>query len=522
MPDISTNTMEAAEKELQNILALRFNTEFEKRMDTLKHEIQAAEDQFRLAGALHSGAFVKKILDLRCKAVRDMVLGVLHGAKEVRSTHGLSWTEVSLGETAKKLEELIENQFSSQKEALQQQLARMYKPNDSVVAWAFRELEKETSKLSAEIAREIEILRSETKIRNITEEGGGEVPAFAALRKKLTKDQREVINAVWKYYREHQEWIPTRILHHDMKKEFVLSTIEPLGGSIIFKTQVGAKECYELTLLGVLLSDHGSDGVKLLVGYLDYIRNQYLKNAMVEKVTAEEAQQSLQLIDEQVELLGRLIVLGCFYGGSASPGKKWECGVPKDIDDLPAIRDLHEYVQNRALRDYDPKEPIEPNDRLRYSLSKGPRQQGTEFEFIQDPRLQDQLANDWDEAQRVHGVKAWKSCVILCGGILEGMLLDVLKRDERQAKAAYQRLRVKSPPDLNSWDLVDLVDVAKELGLLSRGVGHLSHGLREFRNLVHPGRQIREKVSLTEEEAEIAFNVVKVCLREFSSKFASP
>jgi hypothetical protein len=99
------------------------------------------------------------------------------------------------------------------------------------------------------------------------------------------------------------------------------------------------------------------------------------------------------------------------------------------------------------------------------------------------------------------------------------MLLDVLKRDELQAKAAYQKLKAKSPPDLHFWDLVDLVDVAKEIGLLNKSVGHLSHGLREFRNLVHPGKQVREKVSLTEEEAEISSRVVQLYLREFSSRF---
>lgn len=519
MPDTSTSTMEAAEKELQKILVLRFNTAFERRMETLKHEMQAAEDEFRLAGALHSGAFVKKILELRCKAVRDIVLGTLHSAKEVRSRHGLSWTEGSLSETGKKLEELIGNQFSSQKEALQQQLARMYKPNDSVVAWAFRELEKETSKLSTEIAREIEILRSETKITTIAVEQGGDAPALAGLGKTITKNQREIINAIWKYYREHQEWIPTRILHHDMKKEFVMSAVEPLGGSIIFKSQAGAKECYELTLLGVLLSDYGPEAEKLLVGYLGYIRNQYLENAMVEKVTAEEVQQSLQLIDEQVELLGLLISLGYFHGGNVSSGKRWECRVPKDIDDLPAVADFRGYVQKRALRDYDPKEPIEPNDRLRYSLSKGPKQQETEFNFIQDPLLRDQLEKDWDEVQRVRGVKAWKSCVILCGGILEGMLLDVLKRDQQRARSAHQKRKGKEVPDLDQWDLVDLVNVAKDLGMLSKSAEYLGHGLREFRNLIHPGKQVREKVGLTQEEAEIAYNVVKVCLREFLSKF---
>ncbi len=91
-------------------------------------------------------------------------------------------------------------------------------------------MDEEKTKLSAEIMREIEILRSERKIETITAESGRDVPAFAALRKMLTKDQRDVINTIWRYYLEHQEWIPTRILHHEMKKEFVLSAIGPLGG----------------------------------------------------------------------------------------------------------------------------------------------------------------------------------------------------------------------------------------------------------------------------------------------------
>lgn len=342
---------------------------------------------------------------------------------------------------------------------------------------------------------------------------GTDVPALAALRKRLSEDQRKILNRIWKYYREQQEWMPTKILHHEMKKGSVLAAINSLGGTVIFKQQVGAREYYELTLLGVLLSDYGSEAEKLLVGYLEHVRAQYDRNPLVEKVTAEEVRQSLQLPEEQTELLSRLIQMGYFYGSSASFGKMWECGVPSDIDDLPAIPDLRRYVQERAVRDYDPKFPIEPNERSLYSLSKRTREQRNEFDFIQDSLLRDQLEKDWDEVQRVREVKAWKSCVILCGGILEGVLLDVLKRDEQEAKSAYKG---KGKADLDHWDLIDLVDVAKNVGILSKSVGHLSHALREFRNLIHPGKQVRERLSLTQEQAEIAFNVVKVCLGELS------
>jgi hypothetical protein len=512
--------MEAAEKEFQNIIKLRFMTAFEKGMESLKREIQAAEDEFRLARALQSGAFVKKLLELRCKAAGDIVSTTLDDTKRDRIKHGLRWNEQSLSAIIELFDEFIEDLFSRQKASLDRELSQKYGPGGPSPTWALQAIDEEKLKLSAEIRREVEILRSQEKIKAATKAQETDVALLGELRKRLTDDQRKVLNTIWEYYRQNKDWIPIRILHRQMEKGFVLSAIGPLGGSIVFKNQVGAKECYELTPLGVLLSGYGSEAEKLLAGYLDYIRNQYLKNPMVEKVTAEEVQQSLQLIDEQVELLGRLILLGYFYGGSASSGRKWECGVPKDIDDLPGISDLHEYVQERAVRGYDPKIPIEPNDRSRYLLSKETKEQETKFDFIQDPLLRDQLVSDWDEVKRIRDAKAWKSCVILCGGILEGMLLDVLRRDEEQAKSVYQKvLKGKATPDFNYWELADMVDVAKSLGLLSKSSEHLGHGLREFRNLIHPGKQVRERITLTQEEAEIAFNIIKVCLREFSSRF---
>lgn len=346
-----------------------------------------------------------------------------------------------------------------------------------------------------------------------------EFPALANLRRNLTDDQRNVLNRIWRYHREQSQWIPARVLHHEMGKQTILAAIEPLGGTVVFKGwDPTRKERYQLTLLGVILSDYGCEAEDLLVCYFDYVRSQFQQNPEIEKVTGEEIKQALQLTEEQTQYLAQLINLGSFWTGHASFGKKWECGVPPDIDDLPGIPDLRTYVQQKVVEQYDSKKPIEENDRLRYLLSKAPKQEGTEFGFIRDSVLRGQLAKDWDEAQRVREVKAWKSCVILCGGILEGMLLDVLKRDEQEAKLAYKG---KGKAELDHWDLVDLVDVAKDVGKLSKSVGHLGHGLREFRNLIHPGKQVRENVSLTQEEAEIAFNVVKVCLREFSSKFAS-
>lgn len=68
----------------------------------------------------------------------------------------------------------------------------MYKPNDSVMEWALRELEKETSKLSAEIAREIEALRSELKIQAIT--SGRNYPQSRTIQIHISGGQIGVLN----------------------------------------------------------------------------------------------------------------------------------------------------------------------------------------------------------------------------------------------------------------------------------------------------------------------------------------
>lgn len=162
------SVIESAKKEVANIVQQRSTTAFEKRMEALRDEIEVTANEFSLRGVLHSGMFAKKVIELRCKAVRDIILGRFNTAKEVRSKYGLRWTDSSLNTVGKDLEECIEGQFSAHRNALQEQLGRMYKPGDRVMEWALRELEKETSKLSSEIAREIEAQRSELKIQAMT------------------------------------------------------------------------------------------------------------------------------------------------------------------------------------------------------------------------------------------------------------------------------------------------------------------------------------------------------------------
>ncbi len=135
------------------------------------------------------------------------------------------------------------------------------------------------------------------------------------------------------------------------------------------------------------------------------------------------------------------------------------------------------------------------------------------FSYVKDAAVRAIVVRDYDELQRAYVAKCWKAVIILCGGSLEAILLDLLKQNESTAKAAT---RAPQQSDLTKWDLSNLIDVAVELKLVGAGIEKLSHSVREYRNLVHPGVEVRSGLSFDQEEARIAIEVLHLLDRELT------
>lgn len=136
-----------------------------------------------------------------------------------------------------------------------------------------------------------------------------------------------------------------------------------------------------------------------------------------------------------------------------------------------------------------------------------------EFKFVSDSNLKTIIERDYEEIQRAFIANCWKSVIILCGGSIEAILTDLLLANKTIAVSA------KSAPkdnDITRWDLSELINVAVELNLVSAGVQKLSHPLREYRNLVHPGNEIRNKLNFGAEEAKIAVEVLHILHRDLT------
>jgi len=136
-----------------------------------------------------------------------------------------------------------------------------------------------------------------------------------------------------------------------------------------------------------------------------------------------------------------------------------------------------------------------------------------QFAFINNSDLRAIIERDYSEIQRAYIAQCWKSVMILCGGAIEAILTDLLKSDETSTKASKS---APKEPDITRWDLSQLIGVAVELKLVSTAVEKLSHSLREYRNLVHPGNELRSKLRFDAEEAKIAIEVLNILHRDLS------
>jgi len=136
-----------------------------------------------------------------------------------------------------------------------------------------------------------------------------------------------------------------------------------------------------------------------------------------------------------------------------------------------------------------------------------------QFAFISDSDLRNIIERDYSEIQRAYISGCWESVIILCGGAIEAILTDLLISNETAAKST------KSAPkkrDITHWDFSELISVAVELKLVSAGVEKLSQSLREYRNLVHPGNELRSQLRFGAEEAKIAVEVLNIVHRDLA------
>lgn len=125
-----------------------------------------------------------------------------------------------------------------------------------------------------------------------------------------------------------------------------------------------------------------------------------------------------------------------------------------------------------------------------------------------------------NEARIALGAGAHLSVIFLCGSVLEAVLLGAAQ----QAPASFNQTKATpktasgSPKRFHEWSLAQLIDVACEVGVLKLDIKKFSHGLRDFRNYIHPYQQLVSGFTPDEHTAKVCFQVLKAGLASLAGE----
>ncbi len=118
------------------------------------------------------------------------------------------------------------------------------------------------------------------------------------------------------------------------------------------------------------------------------------------------------------------------------------------------------------------------------------------------------------EARTALRAGAYLSVIFLCGSVLEAVLLGSAQKEPARFNraAASPKAGDGSVKKFHEWSLAQFIDVACEIDLLKPDVKKFSHGLRDFRNYIHPYEQMNSRFTPDEHTAKMCFQALKAAL----------
>ncbi len=131
------------------------------------------------------------------------------------------------------------------------------------------------------------------------------------------------------------------------------------------------------------------------------------------------------------------------------------------------------------------------------------------FDFVTDSRFKELLLRDYQELKVCLDNKSSKAVLILSGSIIEASLVEYFLQNIPAGKTEADLLKMTLGP---------LIDLAETEGLLTGTEKKLASVIQDYRNLIHPGRQIRKSEKYDFETASIANSLVTITLKAISNK----
>lgn len=174
------------------------------------------------------------------------------------------------------------------------------------------------------------------------------------LRKQLTDFQKQLLNDTWERFLSDGAWPILREFYskHGKKKVIDALSVMPGQGNVgrEERSNQGKME-YRLTLLGALMTAKGEECETLLAKLLKYQKVQFQTNWKADHYRAQDVAKALQVDREALAVLGQLIAIGGFGGGSFTPTDDWSVNTIEEVEDFIDDR-FTEHLHRLLFRSY--------------------------------------------------------------------------------------------------------------------------------------------------------------------------
>jgi tetratricopeptide (TPR) repeat protein len=226
----------------------------------------------------------------------------------------------------------------------------------------------------------------------------------------------------------------------------------------------------------------------------------------------DKAEQLYQNIDSTSATLNNLGVIYENKNELEKAKEYFKKALSKEPESKLCKRNL-ERVNNRIQEDW--KATIEniTLDFDMYSLEKigYTKELVDKLKNITNGAFVDMLERDLKENAVSLCSKCYKSSLIMSGSIIETLLFNKI----HNLKIENYQMENDRNKKIDRMNLNELLYVAQKEEIISMQLYHFSHGIRDFRNLVHPGVEIRKQaLKADEENADLAWKIVKKIILE--------
>lgn len=138
--------------------------------------------------------------------------------------------------------------------------------------------------------------------------------------------------------------------------------------------------------------------------------------------------------------------------------------------------------------------------------------------LVTDAPMQSILVARWGECVNCLGAEAPLAATVMMGGLLEALLLARINRETDKSPLFKSAMAPKDksgqPRPLSEWTLKNYIEVVHDQGWISVSARDVGEVLRDYRNYIHPFKQLSHGVQLKTADAALFWEITKSVSRQ--------